>query len=144
MPSFLAPLVDGSAARYLLRNDRTNRTLATRLETAFDSRQRRRGLLDRTHLDPDAAMVLAPCAAVHTFFMRFPIDVVFVRRNGTVAGVVSNVKPWRIAVAPRAFAAIELAPGAAAYSGTMRGDRLRLEFIESRSGETPGPPSTPS
>ena len=82
-------------------------------------------------------MVLAPCAAVHTFFMRFPIDVVFVRRNGTVEKVVQNVKPWRIAFAPRAFAVIELAGGATAISGTKRGDRLRVESAESHPGETP-------
>lgn len=137
MPSFLAPLLDGSGSRYLLRNDRTNCALATRLDAAFDSRRRRRGLLDRTHLDPGAAMILAPCAAVHTFFMRFAIDVVFVRRNGTVEKVVANVKPWRIAVAPRAFAVIEVSSGAAAGSGTMRGDRLRVESLESHPGETP-------
>jgi uncharacterized protein len=127
MASFLAPLIDALPGRYLLRNQRTRLPVATELEPAFDSRRRRRGLLGRTELDRGAAMILAPCASVHTFFMRFPIDVVFVCRSGCVLKVCTHLRPWRIAVAWRAFAAIELAAGAVTDSGTQRGDVLQLE-----------------
>ena len=127
MASFLAPLIDGLPARDLLRNQRTRLPLAAELEPAFDSKRRRRGLLGRMHFDRGAAMILAPCTSVHTFFMRFPIDVVFVCRSGRVVKVCANLRPWRISVAWRAFAAIELPAGAAAASGTQRGDLLQIE-----------------
>ncbi len=118
-------------ACFRLENERTGRTLASTLETAFDSRARRHGLLQRARFDAGAAIVLAPCAAIHTLFMRFPIDVVFVAKDGTVAKVCSSVKPWRTAIAFGAFAAIELAAGGADESGTAVGDRLLLtrEFL---------------
>src|SRR5262249_16274769 len=69
----------------------------------------------------------APCAAIHTFFMQFPIDVVFVRRNGEVLKVCSEVPPWRAAFSRGAFAAIELSSGRAAELGVKAGDRLELD-----------------
>ena len=136
MKTFLAPLLDGSAGAWLLRNHRTTKALATRVETAFDSPSRRRGLLGRTRLGPDTALILAPCSAVHTCFMQFPIDVVFVQRNGEVAKVVRNLRPWRIAAAFGAFAAIELASGAADASGTTRDDLLHVEPLASLPDKT--------
>ena len=100
--------------------------MAVSIETAFDSRTGREGLLRRDGLDPGVAVVLAPCSAIHTLFMRFPIDVVFVSRDGTVAKVCARVKPWRAAVAFGAFAAIEMAAGAAVKCRTNVGDRLHL------------------
>jgi uncharacterized membrane protein (UPF0127 family) len=114
----------GDAFRLELESPR--RVLASVVEAAFDSRTRKRGLLNRAGLDPGTALVLAPCGAIHTFFMQFPIDVVFVRRDGTVARVVSNLAPWRIAVAFGAHAALELAGGGAARCGTSVGDRVLL------------------
>jgi uncharacterized membrane protein (UPF0127 family) len=94
---------------------------------AADSTARRRGLLGRGGLDDGTALVLAPCSAIHTWFMRFPIDVVFVTRAGEVVAVRSGVRPWRIAVSPGAFAAIEVRAGAAARGGIRPGDHLLLE-----------------
>ena len=127
MPHFLSPLVGGPSTTLRLRNERTGLALASCIESAFDSATRRRGLLGRDALDPDAALVLAPCSGIHTFFMRFPIDVVFARRDGVVVKVRPHLEPWRLVVAYKAFAAIELATGAAAASGTRPGDRLVLE-----------------
>jgi uncharacterized membrane protein (UPF0127 family) len=61
-----------------------------------------------------AALILAPCWSIHTWFMRFPIDVLFVSRTGTVLGARHALAPWRLALRPGAFAVIELAAGAAA------------------------------
>ncbi|HET9832290.1 MAG TPA: DUF192 domain-containing protein, partial [Vicinamibacterales bacterium] len=72
------------------------------------------------------AMILAPCSAVHTFFMRFSIDVAFVARDGRVIKVRTTVAPWRIAAAFGAFAVIELAAGSLGRSNTLRGDVLSL------------------
>jgi len=110
-----------------LWNVRTGAPLVTRLETAFDSKTRNRGLLGRTSLEPGHALVLAPCNSVHTFFMKFAIDVVFVGRDGTVRKVAHAVRPWRIAISPRSFAVIETAAGVIGASGTRRGDRLTID-----------------
>ena len=124
---FLTPLANHPDIRYALVNQRTASILATELEPAFRSAARRRGLLGRDALASGAALILAPCPAVHTCFMRFPIDIVFTGRAGDVLTVYESVRPWRAAWAWRGFAAIELAAGSVASSGTTAGDRLRLE-----------------
>jgi uncharacterized membrane protein (UPF0127 family) len=101
--------------------------VATRVETAFDSAARKRGLLGRDSLEPGTALVLAPCGAIHMFGMRFAIDVIFAARDGRVLKVARNVRPGRIAVCFRAFAAIELAAGEADTHGIAKGDYLRVE-----------------
>jgi uncharacterized membrane protein (UPF0127 family) len=130
MPSFLSPLLTSPKPRFVLRNARTGALLATRLEAALESRTRNRGLLGRDGLDPDHALVLAPCNSVHTFFMRFPIDVIFVNRDGTVRKITADLGPWRMAASLRAFAVVETAAGVVSQSGTRAGDPLVVaEFV---------------
>jgi uncharacterized protein len=81
--------------------------------TAATFWQRLGGLLARPRLQAGEALVLAPCSSVHTFFMRYAIDVVFVDRQGRVLKVVHHLHPWRGAVCWRAHAAIELLAGQA-------------------------------
>jgi uncharacterized protein len=100
--------------------------LVSRLEAAFDSATRKKGLLGRDRLEPGTGLVIAPCGGVHTFFMRFSIDVVFVARDGRVVKVSPAVKPWRLALALSAFCVIELPAGIAAEGLTRAGDRLEL------------------
>jgi uncharacterized membrane protein (UPF0127 family) len=100
--------------------------VVSRLEAAFDSATRKKGLLGRDRLEPGAGLVIAPCSGVHTFFMRFPIDVVFAARDGRVVKVSHAVKPWRLALAMAAFCVIELPAGTAAQCETRAGDRLEL------------------
>jgi len=107
-----------------LINTRTAMPVASVVELAVTRGDRRRGLLGRDSIDLSAAMMLAPCVAVHTAFMRFAIDVVFVDRDGIVRKIVRDLKPWRIAASPRAYAAVELAAGIA--RDVMPGDRLYL------------------
>jgi uncharacterized protein len=111
MASFLSPLLEPDSVPRVLCNQRTGAVLATNVEAAFDSRSRNRGLLGRDRLDEGSALVLAPCNSIHTFFMRFPIDVIFVARDGCVVKTASRVGPWRIRLALRAFATIELPAG---------------------------------
>ena len=110
-----------------LLNARTGATVASVVEIAATRVDRRRGLLGRHTLDVSAALILAPCAAVHTVFMQFPIDVVFVNRDGEVRTIVRNLQPWRIAVSPRAYAAVELAGGS--DRDLVPGDRLYLAGV---------------
>jgi uncharacterized membrane protein (UPF0127 family) len=124
MKSFLSPLLRGDSTAYLIENTRTHTVVAEHVLTAFDSVQRRKGLLGRDSLAEGSALVIAPCNAVHTFFMRFPIDILFVARDGRVVKARPVVRPSRIAFAVRAFAVIELPAGALARSSTAPGDLL--------------------
>jgi uncharacterized membrane protein (UPF0127 family) len=100
--------------------------LADRILTAFDSHSRRTGLLKHDTLPAGDALVIAPCGAVHTFFMRFPIDLVFVDRDGRVLKTRERVAPWRVAGSLRAFATIELPAGTLERTKTARGDVLSV------------------
>ena len=124
-PSFLAP-TRTNPPPYALVNDRTGQMLASAVEVAGTSESRRRGLLGRSGLDPSAALIIAPCSAIHMFFMRFPIDAVFVDRVGRVRKIVHDLRPWRIAISFGAYAVIEMASGAAGRSGVEVDDRLSL------------------
>ena len=124
MKSFLSPLLQPDSVAHVLENVRTRRVIADHLLTAFDSTSRRHGLLGREGLPEGSALIIAPSNAVHTFFMRFSIDILFVRRDGGVVKMRSVVRPWRIAASLRAFAVIELPAGSLAQSNTTAGDRL--------------------
>jgi hypothetical protein len=123
-PHFLTPLLDQAGGTPVLRNARTGEPVARRLELAGDSKTRRRGLLGRPGLDPDSALILAPCNGIHTFFMRFRIDVAFVGRTGRVLKVVPGLRPWRIALSTGAFATVELAEGVILRTDLRVGDQL--------------------
>lgn len=126
MRTFLTPLRSRSAHGLLLRNERTGMTVAASLVPAFDSKTRRRGLLAHTSLPDGTAMLIAPTNAIHTFFMKFPIDVAFVARDGRIVKIRSAMPAWRIAAAWGAYAVVEMAAGALARSGTRHGDIVRV------------------
>ena len=87
---------------------------------------RMRGLLGRKSLPPGEGILLRPAGSVHTFFMRFPIDVVFLDREGRVVGVEREVPPWRTAARRGARAVLELAGGESARVGLVEGDEVWL------------------
>jgi uncharacterized membrane protein (UPF0127 family) len=86
-----------------------------------------RGLLGRSGLEPGTGMLIDAAPSVMTFFMRFPIDVVFLDRDWKVVVIRHRLAPWRVAGARRAVAALELPAGAAAEAGLAEGDVLVLE-----------------
>jgi hypothetical protein len=96
-------------------------------EVPKSSFARMRGLLGRSGLEPGGGMLIDAAPSVHMFFMRFPIDVVFLDRDRTVVGVRHGLRPWRVAGARRAVAALELPAGAAAAAGVETGDVLVIE-----------------
>lgn len=126
MASFLSPLVKNAAADWRLVSDR-GVVLATRLEPAFESAARRRGLLGRDGLERGAAILIAPCNSVHTFFMRFTIDVVFAARDGRVLKICRRMKPSRLAASLRAHTAIEFDSSHEVTEMLRPGDRLTIE-----------------
>lgn len=125
-----ARLLCRTASTGPLVNRRTGEVIAANVTVAADRTSRRRGLLGREHLSPDAALVLVPCCAVHTWGMRFPIDVLFVDADGFVIKASQRIPAWSMAVALGAYAVIELAAGRIASSGTRTGDKLGRPQLE--------------
>jgi uncharacterized membrane protein (UPF0127 family) len=100
---------------------------AVRLDVAKGVWGRLIGLLGRSQAPRDRALCLVGCSAIHTCFMRFPIDLIFVDRCGGVLKVVEGLRTWRAAHCPGAFAAIEAYEGFITERGLRPGDRLRLD-----------------
>lgn len=98
--------------------------LGDRVRAASTSDERRTGLLRSDCFTPGQGLWLNPCEAVHTFGMRFPIDVIFLDRNGKVRAVKHSVRPWRIAVSLLAESALELPEGTSRRFGIKTGDQV--------------------
>jgi len=126
MPTFLSVLLRSPSSAHQLTNDRSGQAVATQLLTAFDSESRRTGLLKHDSLPPGSALIIAPSNAIHTFFMRFCIDVAFVARDGRVLKIRHAMPPWRMAGALRGFAVIELPSGTLRQTDTRPGDLLTI------------------
>jgi uncharacterized membrane protein (UPF0127 family) len=126
MVNFLLPLIRCTNQGFELRNARNARVIAHTVIPAFEPAARRKGLLGRNSFEAGSAMVIAPSNAIHTFWMRFPIDVLFVRRNGTVVKVQRSVRPWRVVAALWAYAVVELPSGALGSDDVKVGDVLAL------------------
>ena len=104
--------------------------IASRAECARSFLARLRGLMFRASLPEGGGLIIDPNNSVHTFWMRFPIDVIFVDRQNRVVGVVPAMPPNRpYAGARGAKRTIELPTGSIAASNTQIGDTL--EFRES-------------
>lgn len=104
------------------------RVILPRLETAKTFLPRAVGLLSRSSLPADEGLLIERCSSIHTFFMRFPIDCVFVDRELRVKAIYADVRPWRFAwpVGRGAHAVIELASGTAERLGLQVGEELHV------------------
>jgi uncharacterized membrane protein (UPF0127 family) len=112
----------------IVRNAARNTTLGEAIEVAATSAQRVRGLLGRECLEDGQGLLFKNCGSLHTFFMTFPIDVIYADRKSKVLKVAAGVKPFKLIAAPmRAFYAIELPEGAIERSQTQAGDTLILD-----------------
>jgi uncharacterized protein len=86
------------------------------------------GLLAHRRLEVGDGLVLQPCASIHTCFMRFAIDVLFVDAQGLIVRAVEHLRPFRLTWARRAHLAIELPAGTLATAGLAAGQRIRIEM----------------
>ena len=112
-----------------MRIDNVSRgtTVATNAVQAANFLTRGRGLMMAPPLPEGGGLVLDPCNSIHMFFMRYPLDIIFLDKAGSVVFMYRGIKPWRVGRIVRgAKLAIELPEGAIAASGTEVGDRLGL------------------
>ena len=116
--------------RVLLVCDAAGRTLCDRCRVADRPLSRMRGLLGRRYLSAGEALLLRPAGAIHTAFMNFSIDALFLDRGGVVLHIAHDLAPWRAASRRGAASVLELPAGAARARGIEPGDRLR--FISPR------------
>ena len=108
-------------------NQTKGKELASQVRVARSLWARFWGLMGRRSLPEGDGVLITPCSSVHTFFMRFPIDVIFLDRDNSVVKIVPAMRPWRTALGGRgARSALELDAGAAESNGLEPGDVLSL------------------
>ena len=105
--------------------------MADSADIANTSATRRTGLLKHTRLDPGQGLWISPSEGVHTFGMKFPIDVLFLNRHKKVLKIRANMVRSRISLSLRAHSVLELPAGTAAATGTVAGDELTFEKYDS-------------
>jgi uncharacterized membrane protein (UPF0127 family) len=103
--------------------------LATRMELADSAPKRNRGLLGRGSLAPGEGLWIVPCESIHTFFMQFPIDLVYLDRERRIKKLRSEVPPWRISVCLTAHSILELPAGTICSTQTQAGDTLEFSPV---------------
>ena len=109
-------------------NKTRNSILAEAAVMADSPFRRMKGLLGRNGLKPGEALVLKPSNSIHTFFMRFPIDVLFVDKDNRIIGAISGLKPFRLTrIYFRAVFVVELTAGIIQSTATGQGDSIFIE-----------------
>ena len=101
-----------------------NTVLGDKILRADTSATRRTGLLKHTSLAPGHGLWIVPCQGIHMFFMKFPIDLVYVSRSKQVKKVVRAIAPWKISLCLTAHSVLELPVGTIDRTGTVPGDLL--------------------
>ncbi len=112
-----------------MRNHTRDTILGEAVEIADTSEKRRVGLLKHERLEPGSGLWIVPCESVHTFFMKFPIDLVYLDKQRKVRKVRHAVPAWRLSACLTAHSILELPAGTVEKSGTMPGDVLSLEKL---------------
>jgi uncharacterized membrane protein (UPF0127 family) len=112
--------------KIVVRNQTRNTVLADSAEVADTSEKRRTGLLKHDRLDPGQGLWIVPCESVHSFFMKFAIDLVYLDRSKKVKKVRHNMVPWRMSACLTAQSILELPAGVLKSTGTKAGDQLEI------------------
>jgi hypothetical protein len=112
--------------------------LATCLEVADSGPKRSKGLLGRKGLAAGEGLWIIPCESVHTFFMHFPIDLVYLDRKNRIKKLRSAVGPWRLSACLSAHSILELPAGTIHETQTEPGDTLEFSPAPLPSGNAGG------
>ncbi len=113
-----------------VRNRDRGTVLADAADVADTSEKRRTGLLKHTELKPGTGLWISPCESVHSFFMKFAIDVVYLDRGKRVKKVRRSMVPWRMSACLTARSVLELPVGTIQASETQEGDQLEFDKVD--------------
>jgi len=116
--------------RVKILNQTRQTLLASGADFADTARARRTGLLRRSVLKPGEGLWIVPCEAVHSFGMKFAIDLVYLDRKKIVRKVKNAMMPWRLSACVTAHSVLELPRGTIASTATFPGDQLQFEFLD--------------
>lgn len=106
----------------------TGEVIADKVKIAQDFKSRSIGLLNRTSMGEEEGLLIKPCNSIHTFFMKFPIDVLFLDKNGKIVKLKTSMRPWRLAdCLLKAFMTLELSPGKIIKTKLKPGDLIRID-----------------
>ena len=120
-------MLNSTKLKVQVRNQTRNTVLGHSVDVADTSAKRNKGLLKHDKLQPGEGLWIIPCEGVHTFFMKFPIDLVYIDRKRKVRKVRKAVPAWRLSACLTAHSVLELPAGTAEETGTQAGDMLEIE-----------------
>jgi len=115
------------ALTYSVRNLTRGTSIGDAIGCAESSSERRTGLLKHSKLDEGEGLWIIPCESIHTFFMKFALDLIYLDRKKRVRGVRRAVPPWRMSMCFAAHSVLELPVGTIERSRTEEGDEM--EFV---------------
>lgn len=110
-----------------LINQTKNTIISEDVAVAHTLLTRTKGLLGRNQMRQGEALVITACNSIHTFFMRFPIDVLFVDKKDTIVLSAPGIRPFRLKAALTSSYVIELPTGTIARTRCSAGDKITLE-----------------
>ena len=122
-------MLHSSKLKVQVRNQTRDTVLGTAVDMADTSEKRRTGLLKHERLAAGEGLWIVPCESVHTFFMKFPIDLVYLDKNRKVRKVRKAVPAWRFSGCLTAHSVLELPAGTTEETGTQAGDILEIENL---------------
>lgn len=108
-------------------NSKQNSLVADDVKVAQTFCSRSVGLLSRKSLGDDEALIIKPCCSIHTFFMKFEIDALFINKKNEIIALYQNVKPWRVLpLHLNSTFVIELPSGKISSQNLQKGDIIQI------------------
>lgn len=109
-------------------NSTQNKLIAEDVKVAENFFSRSIGLILKKELKKDEGLIIKPCCSIHTFFMKFAIDVIFVNKKNEVVAIYENVKPWRILpIHLTSKYVIELSAGKVSEKNVSKHDIIKVQ-----------------
>lgn len=111
----------------MLKNLEDNQIICNKVDIADSFFKRLKGLMFTKELPPDSSMYIYPCGQIHTFFMNYDIDVLYLDKNNTILAIDDSIKPCKVGKKVKgAVAVVELQAGKAKKSNIKVGQALKI------------------
>ena len=111
---------------YKIINKENSQTLSAKAKVADSFLKRLRGLMFKKSIGEDEALIFYKAASIHTFFMRFPIDIIFLNKESKVIKICPNLKPWKMVFCLKSAITIEFQANKASINSLKIGDTLEI------------------